>query len=224
MKFSFVTHKLLSGNLTRCHRAFTLVEMIVTVGVFSLVVMGVMYAQLFGLKVDQLTHSKLGASDQTRKSYDKFMLEIRSSKTCDVGNGTVRNDDTLTNFTWINDGSGQQGNAIRLYLTTATNNYILYYFDTNHSQSGKLTGELRRMHSGVAGSTLIVDFLQGTNMFFRKEDHRGNLSYDQSYKGVISVLLEFYQYQYPITRVGNGYYYDYYRTTFKLTPHVPDGA
>lgn len=60
-------------------------------------------------------------------------------------------------------------------------------------------------------------------MLFRNEDYRGVVTTDQQYKGVVSIILEFYQFQYPITQVGNGFYYDYYRQTFKVAAHVPDG-
>jgi prepilin-type N-terminal cleavage/methylation domain-containing protein len=214
--------KLTSNNSTQRRQAFTLVEMMVTVGIFGLVIMGVIYAQLMGLRIDQLTHSKLGASEQSRRSYDLLTIDIRSAKIWAVGNGTVSGH-ALSGFTLLNDGSEQKGNALRLHLSTDTNKYILYFFDTNTITAGKLNVQLRRSRNGVSGSTMIAQYIQGTNLFFRNEDFRGTITTDQSYKGVISILLEFYQYQYPITRVGNGFYYDYYRTQFKLTPHVPDG-
>lgn len=206
-------------------RAFTLVEMIVSVGVFSMVILAVVYAHLFGLRIDQLTQSKLGASDQTRKSYDQLMLDVRSAKRWSVGNATVLSDDTITNFTPIAEGTPQQGNALQLNLTTDTNICIWYYFDTNNITAGELNGQLRRLHSSATKSTLIAQYIQNTNMLFKMEDYRGGVvRSNQTYKAVITILLQFYQYQYPLTHVGNGFYYDYYQTRFKLTPHVPDGA
>jgi hypothetical protein len=61
-------------------------------------------------------------------------------------------------------------------------------------------------------------------MYFRAEDYLGKVKTDLSYKYVIRVVMEFCQYQYPLTRVGPGYYYDYYKMEFKITPHCPDGA
>ncbi len=61
-------------------------------------------------------------------------------------------------------------------------------------------------------------------MFFRAEDYLGNIKTDLSYKYVVHIVMEFYQYQYPLTKVGPGYYYDYYKMEFKITPHCPDGA
>jgi len=38
---------------------------------------------------------------------------------------------------------------------------------------------------------------------------------DYQYKYVIDTLMEFYQFQFPKTYVGPGYYYDYYRIDLK---------
>lgn len=191
-------------------RAHTLVEMLVSVAVFSLVVLALVYSHLFGLRQHELVTSKLGASDQSRGSFDKLALDIRSAKLWNVGNGDA------SSFTPIPNGSAQQGNALQLHLTTDTSTYIRYFFDTQ-------TQELRRIHSGDAQSVLIAEHLTNT-MYFRAEDFRGNVQTDLSHKGVINVRLQFYQYQYPVTRVGPGNYYDFYKMEMKVTPHVPDGA
>jgi len=58
---------------------------------------------------------------------------------------------------------------------------------------------------------------------FRAENYRGVTQTDLTHKGVVGVLLEFAEYQYPMTQVGPGLRYDYYKMEFKVTPHVPDG-
>ena len=39
----------------------------------------------------------------------------------------------------------------------------------------------------------------------------------------LAASMEFCQYQYPLTKVGPGYFYDSYKSEFKLSSHVPDG-
>lgn len=190
--------------------AHTLVEMLISVAVFSLVVLALVYSHLFGLRQNELVTSKLGASDQSRGSFDKLALDVRSAKLWNVGNGDA------SSFTPIPNGSPQQGNALQLHLTTDTSTYIRYFFDTQNR-------ELRRIHSSDTQSTLVAQHLTNT-MYFRAEDYRGNVQTDLNHKGVINVMLQFYQYQYPVTRVGPGNYYDFYKMEFKVTPHVPDGA
>lgn len=190
-------------------RGFNLVELMVAMSVFSLAILGVFYAHIFGLKQDRLIASKLGASDQSRRAFDIMVRDIRSAKIWAIGNGSG------TTFTPVNNGSAQRGNALQLSLTTDTNKYIIYYFNTN-------SFELRRRRSGASTTTLVCSYLTNA-MYFQAENHRGSIQTDLSHKGVINCSMEFAQYQYPLTRVGQGYLYDYYKMSFKVTPHVPDG-
>lgn len=189
-------------------RAFTLIEMVVTSAIFSMVVLATVYTQLFGLRQDELAQSKLGASDASRKGFGQLSLDVRSAKIWSVGNMSG------SSFVDMADGSPQQGTAIQLCLTMNTNYYINYYFDTNK-------GALYRQHSGQSAS-LIATNLTGT-LYFQAEDYRGTVQSTLSHKGVIHVMLQFAQYQYPKVIVGAGYLYDYYKMEFRLTPHVPDG-
>lgn len=191
-------------------RALTLVEMLVTMGIFSLVLVAMVYGNMFGMLQDQLVNSKLGASDQSRRAFSKFTGEIRSAKIWMIGNG----DDT--SFTAVDNGDEQQGDAIQISPTTDTNSWVRYYFSTNDA-------EFRRVASGITGHSIVASYLTNS-MYFRAEDYLGNVKTDLSYKYVIRVVMEFCQYQYPLTRVGPGYYYDYYKMEFKITPHCPDGA
>lgn len=220
MKLLGVMRKPAPGGPANNRQAVTLVEMLVSVGVFSMVTMAVMYAFMFGTRLDQLTQSKLGASDQSRRGFDLLVTDVRSAKMTAIGNVVVNGDGSLSSFTEVANGSPQQGTAIKLNLTTDPNTYVCYYFETS-------AGKLRRMHSGVSGSKVIAQYLTnstGSNtMFFRNELFNGTLRTDQTHKGVVSVTLQFSQYQYPLTRIGAGFYYDYYQLGFKITPHVPDG-
>ena len=193
----------------RRRAALTLIEMMVAMGVFSIVTLGLVYTHLFALMQDQLANSKLGASDASRRGFVQLGDDVRSSKSWQVGNGDH------DGFTPIANGTAQQGTALLINRTTDTNFYILYYFDTAHN-------ELRRRQSGGGHAVLIAANLTNT-MFFRAENYRGDVQADLTHKGVINVVMQFCQYQYPLTRVGPGYYFDYYKIQFKLTSHVPDG-
>jgi len=193
----------------RREQALTIVEMMVAMSVFSLVTLGLVYTHLFALRQDELANSKLGASDSSRRGFDLLSDDIRSAKMWEVGDGNA------TAFTPIDNGTPQQGTALKVSLTTDTNNYVLYYFDTT-------ARELRRKKSGVTGTKLIAQHLTNT-MYFRAENYRGDVQTNLTHKGVINVAMQFAQYQYPLTRVGPGYFYDYYKMEFRLASHVPDG-
>jgi prepilin-type N-terminal cleavage/methylation domain-containing protein len=209
MKSAFGSNQFPGTYAVRSRRAFTLVEMLVTMGLFTLVVVGLVYAQMFGMRQDQLIQSKLGASDHSRRGFDVMTEDIRAAKIWNIGNGSAGS------FTAITNGDPQIGNALEIYTTTNTSAYVRYYFDTNR-------GELYRYHSRDGTTKKIAEYLTNT-MYFRAEDYRGNVQTTLSHKGVINVALQFYQYQYPLTQVGSSYYYDYYAMQFRITPHVPDG-
>jgi hypothetical protein len=198
----------------------TLVETMTAMGVFSLVIMALLYAHIFGLKQDQLVESKLGASDQSRKSFEQIMRDVRGANTYDIGNYSG------STFTLVPDGTLQNGNAVRIYLTTNRTFSIIYYFDTNSTPG---TNTLKRIHTGDASATTIADHLTnyyGGLLLFCSEDHLGNTITDLSNKRVVHFTLGFLQYQYPLTRLGSGsnYLYDFYKMEFRVTPHVSDGA
>ncbi len=193
----------------RRQRGLTLVEIMVSMSLFSLVTIGLVYTHLFALRQDQLANSKLGASDSSRRSFNLLADDVRSAKIWQVGNGNQ------SGFTPIANGTAQQGNALRINLTTDTNRYVLYFFDTARC-------ELRRLKSGAASTQLIAQSLTNT-MYFRAENYRGDTLTNLTHKGVVNVVMQFCQFQYPLTRVGPGYLYDSYKMEFRLTSHVPDG-
>jgi prepilin-type N-terminal cleavage/methylation domain-containing protein len=193
----------------RRRQALTLVELMIAMTIFSMVVLGFVTLQMFGLRYDQLVQSKLGASDQSRQMLEKMGWEIRSAKMWEVGNVSG------SSFVEIADGQPQRGTGIRIYTSIVTNTYIQYYFNTN-------TRTLLRSQSGVSGSKIIAQDLTNT-MTFQAEDHRGTVQTAGTglWRNCIRVILEFAQYQYPLTQVGPGKLYDYYKMEFKISPHSP---
>jgi hypothetical protein len=183
--------------------------MMVASAVFSLTVVGFVCCQLFGMRQDQWVNSKIGASDLARLSFDDMANHIRAAKIWQIGNGN------LTSFTGLPLGTNQRGNALKVSMTTDTNHYYLYYFDTNACK-------LYRGHSGTTTTTCLAQYLTNT-MYFQAQNYHGDNQTDLTHKGVIDVVMQFFQYQYPITKVGPGCLYDYYKLEMRLTPHVPDG-
>lgn len=196
----------------------TMVEMLVTIAIFVMLVTAFISANIFGLRYDQLVCSKLGASEQSRRSFEDLTSDIRASKIWKIGSGT------LTTFNAVSNATLMQGNAIQLNLTTDTNVFVRYYFDTN-GPTTQPNGRLCRITS--AGQfTICAQYLtnaSGTSMVFQAQNYLGTgVLSDYQYKYVIDTLMEFYQYQFPKTVVGPGYYYDYYRIDLKAASHSPN--
>jgi hypothetical protein len=74
----------------------------------------------------------------------------------------------------------------------------------------------------MSSSRVIVDGLtnaSGSGMSFHAERYDGTILTDLQFKYVIVAVLEFCQYQYPLTRVGPGYFYNYYKMQIKVASH-----
>src|SRR5690348_7155155 len=111
--------------LPAAQAGLTMVEMLVTVAIFVMLVTAFISANIFGLRYDQLVCSKLGASEQSRRSFEQLTSDIRASKIWRIGQGSQ------SSFIAVSNATLMQGNAIQLNLTTDTNVYVRYWFDTN---------------------------------------------------------------------------------------------
>ncbi len=204
-------------------RAFTLVEMIFSVSVFSMVALALVAAHILGLRENQLIESKCGASDSSRRALSKLPEDIHSSKMWKVGNISA----PFTNFTAIADNTAQIGNALQLFQTTNNSLFIIYYFDLTDAANndGRLCRYTSSSPTPVCLASNLVNWL--TNGYsFVAEDYTGTTSTNEgssrAYKCMIHAKLQFAEFQYPLTPVGTNGLYDYYKMEFKATPHLPE--
>ena len=187
----------------------TLVELMVTVAVFSMAMLALISTHIFGLRQDELIQSKLGASDESRRGFDRITRDIRSAKIWRLGSfsgGT---------FTGLTNGAQQQGSALQLSYTNSYSTNVTYYFTTVNGDN-----QLCRLHTGES-STVIASNLINT-LSFTAEDYRGNVATDLQWRYVLHFILQFRQFQYPLTKVGPTNLYDFYKMEFRVTPHAPD--
>ncbi len=200
-----------TGSLQSIRRlgGLTLPETMITMGVFSLLVIGMVYTAMFCMRLDELANSKAGASDSARRGFDLLSGDIRSAKMWFIGSGNQ------STFTPCGNATNQQGNALRVHYTTDTNAYVVYFFDTNACS-------LYRYTTGMSASKQVVSGLtnaSGSGMSFHAERYDGTTLSDLQFKYVIVAVLEFCQYQYPLTKVGPNYFYNYYRMQLKIASH-----
>jgi hypothetical protein len=205
MRFRFIPRR--SGG---SESALTLVEIVTTMGVFSLVVIALIYSHLVGLMQDQLVESKLGASETSRRGFDQIMRDIRSAKIWAVGSLSG------TNFTPTPSGENQVGSALQLFLVNNDPTNITYFF-TNIANDNKLC----RQRTGDTTYTVIASNLVDT-LSFAEESYNGLVLTTNQWRNVIHFVLNFQQYQYPLTKVGSNYLVNLYKMEFRVAPHVPD--
>jgi prepilin-type N-terminal cleavage/methylation domain-containing protein len=200
---------------TRRHGGFTLTELLVALFIFAIMVLAVIYIQIFCLKYDELTTSKLGADEESRMSFNSLVYDIRCAKGWYVGNGST------TGFSSDTNAMSQSGNAIELCANWSTNGmvdtngWIRYFFNTNSYQLCRMTNDGTQNYSIICSNLTNAMLFQGLN-------YQGSTQCDLSYKWVITTTLQFCQYQYPLTHVGPSYYYNYYAIHFAISPHNYD--
>jgi hypothetical protein len=219
-------------------RGMTLVEMMTTTALFTMMVAGLVAVNMFGLKQDEFLNSQIGASDQSRMQFNLMLEEIRSAKNVQIGGGWD------TNFMPITNGL-QQGDTIQILPSTNLGFCIYYFFETNTvanplsngnwlvrvavatDTNGVVTRTRNTVCTCIANTTNqwmtnALNFsalsLVGTNWTLMSLDPTNNAA-PPNY--IVTCLLQFYQYQYPLTYVGTNCLYDYYQINLQAARRAP---
>jgi hypothetical protein len=161
----------------RC--AFTLPEALISATLFLLLLGGVVGANLFGLRMFQLTETKLKAGDGARKALGLLADEIRKCRTTWVGD--------VTNGTFVADldGQGQVGSALLVQPTTNATNFIVYFLNPSDQT-------FRRTVTATASTFILAQTVTNTGIF-RAQDCFGNVLTNSQNNRVIHVTLEQFQ-------------------------------
>jgi len=216
------------GRRWRGLAAMTLVEIMTTSSLFALIIGGTIAVNLFGLRQDELVNSKLGASDQARVNFNLMLDEIRGGKNVQIGTGWN------TNFVAITNGP-QQGDTIQIIPGTNTGVYIYYYFQTNAPTNSSWL--VRVLATPTSRTTTVVaqcitnvtsPFMTNALMFQALAYNGTNfavLTNDptvySTHNYLVNILMQFYQFQYPLTMVGSNYLYDYYQLNLQAARRAP---
>ena len=160
------------------HQAFTLVEMMVATGLLSLVIMGILACHLAGLRMQQLIQPKLLNAQYERQTIGRLIEEVRCANSLQVGTGSP------TNFTAVGATNVQAGNALRIYTSTNTSQYIYYYHDL-------ATATVRRVPFQGTSATVIASAVTN-HTIFTMQDSAGNALTNSQNNAVMSLLLQFY--------------------------------
>ncbi len=193
-----------SSPWKRSDRAFTITEVMVSASLLMLVMAGVIGANLFGLRMMQITRAKLGANDEARKAISKLVKEVRSAKLVKVGAGS------MTTFVEVGADSQQKGSALQLYpVVNNTNQFIRYFWDSADNR-------LKRTTNGASSVAIIASYITNSAVF-SCEDYAGNILTNNQNNRVVSLTMQFYQIEYPLVSIGAGRYYDFYQLRTKIT-------
>jgi hypothetical protein len=161
-----------------CRQAYTLVEMMVASGLFSLVVLGILACHLAGLRFQQLIQPKLLNAQYERQTIGRLIEEVRCANSLRVGTGS------LSTFTVAGPTNVQAGNALCIYTSTNTSQYIYYFHDL-------ATATVRRVPFQSTSAAIIASAVTN-HTIFAMQDFAGNALTNSQNNAVMSLLLQFY--------------------------------
>lgn len=193
----------------RRRAAYTFAEMMVTTGIFMIMMAGALYAYLFGLSLYQITKIKLAATDDARNALVKLTDDIRSANLIQIGGGN------LTNFTQVTNNAQQFGNSIQIYPTAGSSNYSRYFYDTNVNST--TYSKLVKTTNNTSWELVVANSISNYPKIFTSEDAFGNILTNNMNNRVIGLTMQFYQIKYPLVSVGPGYFYEFYQLKTKIT-------
>jgi prepilin-type N-terminal cleavage/methylation domain-containing protein len=159
-------------------QAFTLVEMMVASGLFSLIIVGILACHLAGLRFQQLIQPKLLNAQYERQTIGRLIEEARCANSLLVGTGSV------SAFTAAGPTNVQAGNALRIYTSTNMSQYIYYYHDL-------ATATVRRVPFRSTNAAVIASAVTN-HTIFTMQDFAGNALTNRQNNATISLLLQFY--------------------------------
>lgn len=180
-------------------QGFTLPEILIATMVFLLMVGGIIAANLFGLRMFQITETKLNATTWSRQTIEKIAGEIRTCDSVWVGNVNATNGEFVT----LLDGETQRGTALLIYPTTATNKFTIYFVNPSDQT-------FRRTTDQPGTARILADSVTNTAIF-AAQDLSGNVLTNNQNNRVIHLALEFYQ---PARFMQGA---DYYRVETAVT-------
>lgn len=196
---------------------FTLVEMMMVVGIFLFVFVSVMVAvEIFGMRIYTMEATKLVATQGGRMALNQLRDSIREGKEVYVGNCSTTN---ASSFSLIGVTNVQQGNALIVYPSTNLTYYTIYYLDTSTSTNTLVQFNVTNS-STVTYTQPLASYITNT-IVFDAENYQGNVATNYTSldnREVIHVTLQFSQWEYPIAVVGGHTFnaFDYYQLRTKV--------
>ena len=158
-------------------QGFTLPEILIALTIFLFIIVGITYAHLFGLRMFQMTNTKLRVTQWARLTIENLTDQIHGSYNVQVGNKTPGG------FTGFLPGETNQGTSLLIQPTENTNNYIVYFVN--------LADQTFQRTDQSGNAVILADSVTNT-VAFSAEDFSGNVLTNNQNNQVIHLMLEFY--------------------------------
>jgi hypothetical protein len=196
------------AGFPRGERAFTLTEIMVASSVFLMTIAAILTSHVFGLRLLEMSQSRLGASDSSRKAITWLNSDLRSAKSVLIGTGS--------SSTFTEDGAKatQSGTAIQIYPSTDTNVYVRYFLDSSDNK-------LKRMTNGATTNMVVATSLIYGDIF-TGEDFLGNVISNRQNAFILGVNLQFSKLQTSDMPVSSTNYYTSFNVQLKVAARSSD--
>jgi hypothetical protein len=150
--------------------------MMVAMSIFSLVLVGVLACYFAGLQFNQFVLPKIQNVQSNRQTVSRLIEEVRCANSLQVGTGT------LTNFNPAGVTNAQAGNALRIFPSTNTSQYIYYFHDAGSATLQRVP--LLGTNSAAAAAAVT------NHGIFALQDFAGNILTNSQNNAVMSVVLQ----------------------------------
>jgi prepilin-type N-terminal cleavage/methylation domain-containing protein len=177
---------------------YTLVEMMITVLIFSFVVLAVIGLQIFAMRVYTLGATMLSATTSGRETMNNLRDKIRESK--DVYVGTFAGTNNAV-FVQAPNGSLQEGNALEItYTNSGGTNFEIFFQNAAATNICNFSNNVGTAFNNTQ-ITILANYVTNYSCF-SAEDYQGNILTNYENNPVIHVVMQFYQWEYPIGIIG----------------------
>lgn len=196
------------GGRASFQAAFTMPRVMIASVIFVFVAAGVISTNFFGLRILEITQSKLGANDYSRRVLGRLNADVQSARLLTVGTGGES--------TMLAAGLNtlQQGNAIQINTSTNTNLFIRYYWDSTDNG-------LKRITNGSASPELVASAISNRNVF-TAESFQGMVLTNPQNNFVVGVDLQFYEMPNPHSPMNSTTYFNTYRVKTRMARRATD--
>jgi hypothetical protein len=171
--------KAVSLIFVRRRRAFSIPELMVALSVFTFVVVGIIFAHLYGLTMFRITSASITTTAAARQAAAELTEEIRTCNSALIGN--VKNGE----FVALLNGERQEGGGLAIYPTANPSNYVIYFVDPADQTFQRATDQPESL-------VILAESVTNT-VVFRAQNHLGQLQTNKLNNRVIHFNLEFYQ-------------------------------
>jgi hypothetical protein len=185
-------------NSQKSRNAFTIPELLLSLSIFLVCVVGIVSLQILGLKMNAISASKLKSTASSLKTLNLVRDQVLEANSVLVGNG----DSNSFRVT------GTIGNALQVYPTTNSSNYLRFYLSTDDNT----LYELNNSNSAVMAIAPNIT----NESVFQTVDFQGNTSSSSREHYAIKMTLQFSQLDYKVPKKTR----EYYTLETEMTPRT----